>query len=369
MRSITRFAVHFLFTLTIIGLVIAQFGGSISPSKWAYSQLVGLTYPYFLFATLGFSVYFILRKKRTALIGLLAIAIGWPNPVHLIQFSSSQEIQEGDIKLLSYNIRLFNKYGWKPDKTVSDQLLDFIEKEQADILCLQEFYHIETEPSFKSLLYVKERADVNHYYFEQYKKTDIKRQRFFGLVTYSKYPIINYGTPIQPNFGKAAAIFTDLLINKDTIRVYNIHLKSLGFKKSEYELIAGKEEGNTEEQINRGKGILKKLVDASIARSNQAVILKSHIDQSPYPVIIAGDFNETPFTFAYQTLGHNLQDGFRSKGNGMGYTYGLSNGVPPLKIDHILADDSFEFIDFTNQYINLSDHEPISATLRLSQGN
>ncbi len=369
MRSIARFALHVLFTLAIAGLLIAQFGGSINPSKWVYSQLVGLAYPYFLFATLGFSIYFILRKKRAALIGLFVIAIGWPNPVHLIQFSSSEGIKEGDIKLLSYNIRLFNKYGWKPDLNVSDQLLGFIHEEEADILCFQEFYHIEKGPTFKSLNHVQDTSNSANYYFEHFEKIDLDKHRFFGLVTFSKYPIINHGNVLQPNFGKAGAIFTDIIIDTDTIRVYNIHLKSLGFAKDDYSLLAGEEQTITEEQINRGKGIIRKLLEASAVRSNQAIVLKAHIEKSPYPVIIAGDFNETPFTFAYQTLRHNLQDGFRSKGNGMGYTYGLTNGVPPLKIDHILADQSFEFIDFTNQNTNLSDHEPISATLRLSRDN
>jgi len=358
MRKFSRLLLRGSFILSLIGLATAQVGGQLNPNTWAFSQIAGLAYPYFFFITLAFI------KTKLHWLGIIVIMMGWPSPIHLFQVSLPNDIEENHIKLLSYNIRLFNKYGWKPDEHVSDKLFSFFEEEQADIVCLQEFYHIENNPAYDNLSQTLEATQTPHYFFERFEKSNTELKRFFGLVIFSKYPIIHTGTLLQPKFKKYKAIFCDLNVHGDTVRVYNIHLESLGFEKSEYKLISGSET-STDQQLESGKGVLKKLQQAARRRALQALILKTHIEQSPYPVIVTGDFNETPYTYSYKTISENLQDGFLEKGNGIGVTYGFDNGIPPLKIDYVLADENFEFLKFENKYINLSDHEPILAYLKL----
>ncbi len=359
----------FLLTLHIAFsvLILLSYGArSFETEVFPLLPLLAMAYPYLVVVQLLFSILWLVFKRRYVLLSVAMLLIGWPRPLQMISLHAQEYTGEYDLKLLSYNIRLFNKYGWEPDTATGEHVFEFIASQKADILCFQEFYHIENIPEYRSIPRIKQEANVPYFMFEGRRKYDSSnRERYFGLATFSKYPIVNEGTIIRKSLGKARAIFTDIALPKDTVRVYNVHLKSLGFRHDEYAFINDALNHTPEERYRQSKGIFSKLTDAFTERAHESNLLKAHMDSSPYPVIVMGDFNEVPYTRAYDIIATNMQDGFVEKGFGMGATYGDFGTMPAIRIDYILADNHFEFVDFKNYRIDLSDHEPILAKVIL----
>lgn len=111
--------------------------------------------------------------------------------------------------------------------------------------------------------------------------------------------------------------------------------------------------------------ILRRYRKATVQRSRQAKIIGRHIEESPYPVIVCGDFNDVPLSYVYHQVKGSLEDSFAARGTGIGATY---NGrIPGLRIDHILAGSEFEFLSHRVVKGDYSDHFPIVSKIRFKE--
>ena len=167
--------------------------------------------------------------------------------------------------------------------------------------------------------------------------------------------MVNY-----PNDYNATFQYIDVLKNNDTIRVFNIHLQSLKFTQANLNYLdnAGL---HSDSNITESKSIISKIKAGFIKRSSQANFIKDEINHSPYPVIVCGDFNDVPNSYAYETIGAGLQNAFVKKGYGFARTF--STISPTLRIDNIFANNDFTITQFTRVNKLLSDHFPIIADL------
>ncbi|RLD38303.1 MAG: endonuclease, partial [Bacteroidetes bacterium] len=157
----------------------------------------------------------------------------------------------------------------------------------------------------------------------------------------------------------------DIAYKKDTIRLFNIHLESNHFNPNEYEIFSSTEIGLNEETGGRLAILFDKLARYSKIRNIQVNHISKLIKKSPYPILICGDFNDTPASYSYHKLTKNMKDAFVEKGKGYGNTY---NGeLPPMRIDYILSDTLFQVHQFEIGKIDKSDHYPIIGTLNLSK--
>jgi endonuclease/exonuclease/phosphatase family metal-dependent hydrolase len=194
-------------------------------------------------------------------------------------------------------------------------------------------------------------------------------RKIFALATFSRFKITGVGHVMTPN-QNIFAIFTDIVMGRDTIRVYNIHLQSIRFGKNDYSFYSQltDQARETDDNFHLGKGtfnIIAKLKKAFVTRANQVDILKNNIKRSPYPVIICGDFNDTPASYTYQQLSDGLHDSFRNAGQGfLASTYG--GAFPSFRIDYILYDNTFTAYNYSRNTINLSDHYPVQVFLKAS---
>ena len=178
-----------------------------------------------------------------------------------------------------------------------------------------------------------------------------------GLVTLSKFPIIGKGE-IRFSGSSNLVIFSDIQINNQlTVRVYNCHLQSYSIDPEDYNIADPSEFEPDSQEIKKARKISFKLKSGFVLRASQSRKLADHIRKSPYPVIVCGDFNDTPVSFTYRKVRGELKDAFVESGWGVSNTY---NGkLPSFRIDYIFTDKKFSPLNYIRDKVDFSDHYPI----------
>ncbi|MCG8410022.1 MAG: endonuclease/exonuclease/phosphatase family protein [Bacteroidales bacterium] len=356
MKKVIYKLLRYINYVLIISLCISYLSIYINPEKvWLFS-FFGLAYPILLFINISFVIFWIIKKKRFFIIPLIIILLGWNYISSFIQIplkKSAKEFTEQTFKILSYNVRLFDLYDWqKESKNTAREIFEYINQENPDIICFQEFYtknnNLLSENSISKLLSSK------YYFHIDYSIRN--RKGNYGIATYSKYPIVKKGT-IKFKNSTNLSIYTDILINKDTIRLFNNHLQSIRFNRKNYSFISNSKVLNEDERMKEIKDISFRLRDAFIKRAGQAKIVSKYINQSPHPVFICGDFNDAPISYTYHTISKNLKDSFKEAGRGFGNTY--LGKFPSFRIDYILYNDKIQCSSFQIPKVKLSDHYPV----------
>jgi endonuclease/exonuclease/phosphatase family metal-dependent hydrolase len=180
-------------------------------------------------------------------------------------------------------------------------------------------------------------------------------------VTFSKFPIIRKGEIVHPG-SSSLSIYTDVLIKNDTFRIFNNHLQSFRLRRMERSFIEELTASNDKEPMNEVKSLSVSLKKGFVKRALQAQVVKDNINKSPYPVIVLGDFNDTPVSYSYRKIRKGLNDSFLNSGYGAGFTY--RGNYPRNRIDYILYDDNLINSYFEIIKVKYSDHYPIIAYFR-----
>ena len=242
------------------------------------------------------------------------------------------------------------------------QMIEFINEVGSDIACFQEMVAgDDRRKCINTLDEFKKKFSFRDSYYVYDTAFDFDQYHHFGIIIYSKYPIINKQTVVSdPTEYNSIFQYADVVKNNDTIRVFNIHLQSLRFTSDNRKYIDNP--GITgESDLAATKNILLKYKTGMEKRHRQSDAIRKAIDESPYPVILCGDFNDVPNSYAYNTIGENLNNAFNVQGSGIGNTY---NGLSPtLRIDNIFTDKRFEVNQFKRFLKNWSDHFPIVADI------
>ena len=346
-----------IFSLIFSGsLLISYLAAHINPENFWLPAFWGLAYPYLLASNILFVIYWMLRRKWSFLIPLTAILIGYQSFGNFIQIRINRDAEpkENSFQVLSYNIRSFDIYKWTNDPKTPKNILHFSKNSKADIVCFQEFRS--TEKGLLSMYNIKKELGTKH---------AIKSKKGTDVAIFSKYPITHQGEISfeKGNFG--SAIFADLKIGKKTLRVYNLHLESNRFVRKNYKFINKKEFKGDEQELDELRDISFRLRYAFIRRAKQAQIVRSHIDKSPHPTLVCGDFNDTPQSFTYSTLRDDFKDCFKEKGSGISTTY--SGDFPSFRIDYILHDKNIICNKYSRIKKEYSDHFPILSELSFAK--
>lgn len=345
--------------LAVVALLLSYCASFIDPREFWIIAFFGLAYPPILFINCGFIVYWLLRKKRNALLSLLAIVAGWSFLTQHINFKNKNDkiLIKADtiVRVMSFNVHLFQHYDNKKNK-FREETIEFVRTINPDVACFQEFYsRLKGSKQFTKTL--RDEGAFEDYYFEPFQKNDYEG---YGQAIYSKYPIINSGAIEENGYGVNRIIFADIKREADTLRVYNVHLRSFALQEEDKDFIqkSPTEQVKNEEQT---KKLGRKLKRAFTSRSNQASTLVNHISGCPYPYMVMGDFNDTPMSYSVNLLSKNMNNAFQEKGFGWGVTYfGI---LPIFQIDYIMTDKRINIDDYGILKEKLSDHYPIWADL------
>ena len=319
----------------------------LAPKLFPFLSVLTLILPLFLILNGLFFVFWMLQMKRQMVISGIVLILGITFVNKFYKFSSHNiDREEGDMIVMSYNVRLFNLFQWIERESVKDDIKKFINDENPDILCIQEY----SETANVDL-----RVYKHKFIFMQGNK--IKT----GQAIFSKYPIVDNGNIEFPESDNLI-VYADIRKGKDTIRVYNMHLQSIKISPDVTEI-----ESNVE-TINQKKSeiVFKRIGKAFTKQQVQAEILMKHKKECHYPMIVCGDMNNSAFSYVYRSIKGELNDCFEEAGKGFGETYNFK--YYPARIDYIFADKSMKVKSFQNfpQFKN-SDHYPIVALLSLKK--
>lgn len=357
----------FLFINIFLALCLVAGGISIyiNPAHiWIFS-FFGLFYSVFVVFNLLFVFVWLIFHYHYAFISIVAIVITYPVLKTHFSFRIHNEEKNGaatHVKVLSYNVRNFDLYNWTRNVSTMNKMMLLIKKEDADVACFQEFYNSEAG-KFQTIKRLMNECGYRYYRFE--KNVVINNINSWGIAIFSKHRITNYGSQKFKN-SKNSAMYCDIKIDSSIVRVFNVHLQSVHFSEKDYDYIKEfSEEQNVE--VRPTRAIASKLKRGFQTRSAQTIQVSNLIKASPYPVIVCGDFNDTPASFCYHTIsGNNLQDAFLSSRLILGATY---DGIPPIfRIDYILASKKFFISDFIVVRKKYSDHFPVSCTISFPNG-
>lgn len=341
-----------------------------SPKNFWPVGLLNLTAFYFLLALIAFIIFWLFVKPRRALISAAAILLAYKPIKNILPFrlsnSFTKEKQAGDVRVMTWNVAQFNVLDDKKHPEVKNAMFDIINDYQPDIACFQEM--VAEDSTIKNHGHMDEflkKLNYPDYFYSYNSKEDYWGYAHFGIIIFSRYPIINKKTiSYYPNNYNSIFQYIDIVKGEDTIRVFNIHLQSLRFSRSNLKYI---DEPSIEEEktLKESKSILGKFKRGFLKREEQANRIRAELVKSPYPVILTGDFNDLPNSYAYHTIGGSMKNAFVENGAGLGRTF---SGISPvLRIDNIFADSRFEVKQFKRINIKLSDHFPIFADVQLSK--
>jgi endonuclease/exonuclease/phosphatase family metal-dependent hydrolase len=360
-RSFFQWVLIIMTILSVLCLLLSYTAYFVSPVKVWFLAFFGLAYPLILAINLLFVILWLILWKKYIWIPLITILIGFNHLLAIIEIRSNDvPPASGSLKVLSYNIHGKMEYYKEPSTNSNlSSIQDFLSEQRPDILCLQEFYS-RNQDSTKVLDSFSEKINMKYYIFKNYYNRKYKN-KIDAFVIFSKYPILRTGF-YQNDHRNTYSVYADISLGDDIVRVYNVHLEPFHFGQEDYTFYSEITEAETPKTpLKEGSmKIVMKLRKAFELRAKQVNILRSSIKESPYPVIVCGDFNDTPSSYSYQILTTGLNDSFKKAGNGLfGNTYG--GNFPSFRIDYILFDKKFEAYNYEKINISLSDHYPISV--------
>ncbi len=347
------FSLRVLWWLNLLSaflLLLTYLAPYVSPSQTSILAIFALAYPFFLFINVAWMGFWFYHKRRIIYLSLVVILIGIGFLPQVLGFNWNTRAEAG-LRLMSYNVRYFNSTEYSGEKLLiqeQDEFLAYIQKQRPTLLCGQEFSGKGKASSQRADQFLKDSVGLIYQH----------RGGGSSLAIMSKFPLSNKGS-IKFEGSYNGAIHADVELGDQTFRVYSVHLQSTRLGKDAREVL--KKENitslNKKETQEKYYRISSKLTTAFELRAAQAQIIAAHAATSPHPVIICGDFNDTPMSYAYRLLAKGRKDSFIERGWGLGATY--AGGLPALRIDYILLDPKFKVFNHQLQSHAISDHRAV----------
>ncbi|MDQ0592169.1 endonuclease/exonuclease/phosphatase (EEP) superfamily protein YafD [Chryseobacterium ginsenosidimutans] len=313
----------------LVGMLLNAY---IPPKVFPWFNLLSLGFPLLMTGYILLTFFWIISWKKRAFL-FLFLGLLFFNPILRWVNYSGHKSEEGNFKIISLNAKNGN-LGVKNIET-------FINAQKADVVLLQEY------------------GGYKEYHFD-----GLKRVADTAVVAvFSKFKIVGQKKLIKSNIehSNIYTTQTDIEVRGKIYRIINIHLQSFKFEKSMVKL-----NGNNEKDEEKVKNIVKRLIPTFKIHQEQISVIKKAVENSPYPIILAGDFNSVPNSYEYYHLLGGLQDAFVKAGNGSATSF--HDYKFPIRIDYIFTSKSIKPITYkVDRSVRISDHYPVIATFKLSK--
>ena len=318
----------------------------INPQTFAFGAVLAIGYPLLLVLHLFFVFYWLIRFNKLIYLSIIVLILSYFFSVPIFQTKSKFKALAKDLSfsILSYNTQSFYYFGGSQEnvKDLKSKLAHFLNQENANVVCLQE-----AREGFHSSL--------------NYSNNSI----FGSNQIYSSYEIVSSGKIKFEESTTNVSAFADIVLNYDTVRIYNLHLESLHLRNNDYKLLTEWEDGNSEQEVKtQTQEISNKISIASSKRVEQVNTILTSIEHSPYPTVLCGDFNDVAQSYIYRKLTTNHTDAFLASGKGFGTTF--RQLIFPFRIDYILFPNIWAAYNFEVLETKLSDHQAIRCDVEVN---
>ncbi|WP_027378693.1 endonuclease/exonuclease/phosphatase family protein [Chryseobacterium daeguense] len=318
---------HLWIFLLLCGMLMNAY---VPPKIFPWFNLLSLGFPVLIIAYILLTFFWIFNWKKRAFIFLALGLLFFNSTIRWVNYSMKKE-EASDLKIVSFNA----KNGGFGVKNIES----YVNGQNADVVLLQE-YGGNKEYHFEGL--------------EEGPKGPI-------ISIFTKYKIIDQKQLINSDYfyNNAYATQTDIEIKGKIYRFINLYLQPFKFEKSMVKL-----EGSSEEDERKIKNIVKRLIPTFKMHQEQIVSVRNSIENSPYPVILAGDFNSVPNSYEYYHLVEDLQDAFVVAGKGSATSF--HDYKFPIRIDYIFTSKTIQPVSYkVDRSVKLSDHYPVVAVFKL----
>lgn len=329
--------------LLLAAAVVSWRSSFISPESGRFWASVAMLMPVILGLNFVALVWWLFsRRWGVALMPVAALALNLGYISAMVQLPDFGDPKPHDIRVATLNAFAFKRLG--PTAVTAREIASVMKREKVDILCLQEFFDDRECP-----------PDTIASFFASRMPYFVRKN---GQAILSRYPILDHRYVQFPDSGNDY-LQADLQIGDDTVRIFSVHLQTSGISSLRHRF---RKDYNSEAPVDKVIGELER---NSRIRAQQVREIRAVIDSTRYPVILAGDFNDTPSSYTYRKLKGDMTDGFQAQGNGFGGTFRYLGGI--LRIDYIFYDDGFAGVGYHIPADDLSDHKAVIADLRLRE--
>lgn len=343
--SFAEFLYKTISVVAAVALIISYISTFVNPERHWVPMFFGLYFIPIAFFNILLLLIGLFRRRSSLLIPLMALIPALFLADKYVKIGSEERTLTGDnIKVVSYNLGRFEagRRGMTTSESLSG-VRKFLKEQDADIVCLQEL-HLPDPESIKQYF-------PEYPYFSQYLK---EGPGFFGNVILSRFPVLESEKISFPETANLC-LRSDIQLDGSVLRVFNCHLESNAISfTSIVKRLTNKEQFKDEIVEVHGK-----LRSKARKRAEQVKTICSMDEESPYPSMICGDFNDLPTSYTYHMLSSGKKDTFCEGGKGFSATY--SKLWPLLRIDYVLIPEEFDADCHKVHRIGYSDHYPVTT--------
>ena len=335
-------------------MLVTGFADLLDPRSWPIMATGGYAFPVFVIANIGMIVVWMFISKKHILIPFLGLVVAYVPVMQFCPVHAGGEVPLGALKVMTYNTwsfgRMHDPDNKEAEKETRRKILQYIADEDCHVVCLQ-------ESSYNNII----GADIDSIFGSKMPYHDTcKIDKGTSLMVLSKYPIRKHEALRFESQGNLSAAFY-LDVNGKELIVLNNHLETNKFSKEEKQQFGDMVKGDMDRSgiKSESKFVLRKLGAAAAVRASQAEAVASFVRMHKgRSMIVCGDFNDIPLSFARRTIAKDLVDCYVSTARGPGFTY-HRNGMY-VRIDNVMCTDDLDPYCFhVDKKCNLSDHYPV----------
>ena len=324
--KIFRFLLTLLHLFIIVLLLGTLLNDYIPPRVFPWVNMLSLSFPVLMILNVLFCIFWlVLWKKRVFLFLLLSSFL--VNPTRRWLNYSDTANEKANLKIVSVNIKGGTLFGYQ-------KVYDYLKTTDADIILAQEYASEFKVPGYEHRTDAYEIVAIN-----------------------SKIKILEQGK--IATVGNGNSFFADIEVNGKKIRLINVYLSPFSFDK-------GKVKPSEDFDKNKLKlnYVVRKLVPTFKNHQDEVADIQRAVSESPYPVILAGDFNAVPNSYEYYQIGKNLKDVFVETGSGSSTSF--HDYKFPIRIDYVFCSPELKAISYkVDRSAKVSDHFPVITEFKI----